>query len=842
MKNARMLTKIQIALAISCLTAALSIPKMVRAAAGGVQDCTAGFTCVIGEFLYDDSSAPINNAACTITSRYPDGSILYNASAMDIPIQSDGWYSKTFTAPSTTGFYRTQVTCAVSGDNLSIDKSFQVNAASTTDTNGIASAVWNYSTRTVSSFGTLIADIWANATRTLTGVGLTSGQLATQGDVTSVRDKVDNISTTSTNVTNVTNNVSEIKTVTEQTRLLLEQVVNKPVIQNILEEAVPPISEKLNSTRAQANQLYINNQFLTSQSAALAAGWSGVSGKDALDAVIAISGVLGESADSSSANTMFGQINWIKDSWNWNEAAAIYTQLTTAQSLVSDLKDGLADYQKTPALLSAVKQLVKSSLGLEKIVGTTADSSKQKTLFAKIASTQVLATNLDEKVRQIDKVLGVYTKSKDLKSISSQLTDLQNQVIALNKIPGGTSAITKINTADSNSVTNSLLSLKGVIDSNRKLLSLASNQTMINVWLEVGSIIFKTMATNPSTLVSQNADIKYYLPVEIKQEDIVKTDAGLTVNYDSEKAQLYVSGTFTLAPGQTRIFSVETKDIWQMPSVEIQSIRDQADTLFSPLKKTAYYAQGTTLKSDISASMDQIAVLYTNVTTPEEKIRAYRQADILIKSANTNLTAMKELVTQASAAGNLFGFVGGSQTIAVWGIIIVIAAGFIFMAVYMRTLTAKAKIENTASVPSVKSEETKKPVYSTRVNPAGLVAVMFISSLISAGTTGFVVNKVVSKNYEEKLSVLGVQAEVPVVTPAPAPVEGDAGTGGQYLVVVSDTPTGYLRVRKTPGGLEIAKVAPGDKLPFLGEQNGWYQVTLESGQVGWVSQQFSIKE
>lgn len=40
-------------------------------------------------------------------------------------------------------------------------------------------AVWEYSTRTLSSFGTLVADVWAYATRTLTSFGTIAGAVAT---------------------------------------------------------------------------------------------------------------------------------------------------------------------------------------------------------------------------------------------------------------------------------------------------------------------------------------------------------------------------------------------------------------------------------------------------------------------------------------------------------------------------------------------------------------------------------------------------------------------------------------------------------------------------------------
>jgi uncharacterized protein YgiM (DUF1202 family) len=136
---------------------------------------------------------------------------------------------------------------------------------------------------------------------------------------------------------------------------------------------------------------------------------------------------------------------------------------------------------------------------------------------------------------------------------------------------------------------------------------------------------------------------------------------------------------------------------------------------------------------------------------------------------------------------------------------------------------------------------------------------MLVSSVLSAAVSGFVVNNIVSKSYQEKLSILGAQTEEVVATPEPqlttpdytpesAPLrpfdsaQGFEGQGGQYIVVVGDTPTGFLRVRETPNGKEIAKVNVGDKLPFLDENSGWYKVTLESGDTGWISKEYSSKE
>lgn len=885
MKNARVKISIASALAIvSTLAVAVFSHNEVMAAAGGIQNCTAGSTCTVGEFLYDDASAPINNSTCTITSWYPNNTVFFAAlTAMDIPTQADGWYSKTFTAPATTGLYRTTISCTVSGDTLTIDKSFQVNAAapSAPDTGSIATAVWgfsgktldsfgslpadiwSYSTRTVSSFGTLVADIWANATRTLTGASLSTGSLATKSDVDSVNsnvdsakskldsvsDKVVDISTT-TGVANATN--LTIKDVTTETRLLLEKVVNKPIIQNVLEDTAPPLTDKLSGTRTMANQLYVNNQFVIAQSATLVSKWNSTSGKDLLDGIISLSNILGTSGDSSNSNTMFGSANWVRDSWSWDESGKVYDQLVTTDKILGDLKEGLAEYQKTPALYAQAKLLVKNSLSLEKTIGTVSDTVTSKTLFSKIKGTTDLAIKLEEKGTQVDKILGAYTKSGDVNGTVAQINGLKNQIIALNKVPGASNALAVVSPQNANSIKNVLFGLRGIVNTNKKLLSLGSGKTLINTWLELGSIVFKTMATNPSTLINQTVDVKYYLPQEIKKEDIMKTDPGLTVEYDSEKDQLYVAGTFALSAGQTRTFSVETKDIWEKTPAELQSIRDQANELSKPLEKTAFYAQGVSLKSDIMASLDQISIIMEGAVTPEEKIRAFRQAEVLEKSATTKLAGMKDLVTQASAAGSLFGFVGGSQAIAVWGLIIVIAAGFIFMTIYMRTITAKAVTDINVpqvNVPQEDQTQPKKHSKSGGTHPAAFITVMLLSSVISAGTTGLIVSNVVSKNYEQKLAVLGASTQVPVATTVPVlndatPVTSDEslGIGGQYLVVVSDTPTGFLRVRETPSGVEIAKVNVGDKLPFMEETEGWYKVQLEDGTLGWISKEYSVKE
>ncbi|MFH1462506.1 MAG: type IV pilus assembly protein PilM [bacterium] len=62
------------------------------------------------------------------------------------------------------------------------------------------------------------------------------------------------------------------------------------------------------------------------------------------------------------------------------------------------------------------------------------------------------------------------------------------------------------------------------------------------------------------------------------------------------------------------------------------------------------------------------------------------------------------------------------------------------------------------------------------------------------------------------------------------------------MVVISETQTGWLRVREGPGTnySEIAKVYPGESYPQLEEFEGWYRIELEEGKEGWVFGKYII--
>lgn len=63
-------------------------------------------------------------------------------------------------------------------------------------------------------------------------------------------------------------------------------------------------------------------------------------------------------------------------------------------------------------------------------------------------------------------------------------------------------------------------------------------------------------------------------------------------------------------------------------------------------------------------------------------------------------------------------------------------------------------------------------------------------------------------------------------------------------VTILNTPTGFLRVRKTPSidAAEVGQVTPGKAYELVDEQNDWFEIKLADGTTGWISSQYATKQ
>lgn len=102
-------------------------------------------------------------------------------------------------------------------------------------------------------------------------------------------------------------------------------------------------------------------------------------------------------------------------------------------------------------------------------------------------------------------------------------------------------------------------------------------------------------------------------------------------------------------------------------------------------------------------------------------------------------------------------------------------------------------------------------------------------------------NPVIEEYRPAQIIVPALDEETGAAEPAPAPAE--LAVTVQW-VEISDTPLGYLNVRKGAGTNfeKFAQVKPGEKYELVAEtaaNGGWLEIRLDAARTGWVSRQYA---
>ncbi len=1017
--------------------------NVVYAATAGYQKCTEGSSCSIGEYLYDDSYDPIIDATCTLTARYPDGSLFLNSQSMTSAAQNDGWYYYAFnTSGMTLGTYRSQITCTTNGQTLRLDKTFTIEenipdqvwdaTASAHTNNGsfgeklqnsipavadiwnypsrtlssfgtLISDIWSYSARSLTTFGTLVTDIWSSATRTLTGASLDNGEsLATKTDVNnatssattsikgsgnkdltqinsglvtaqnslnSIEAKVDTLDTNIDSIFSDTTDILSkwgsysmsdvigyvddlesslgtsadscvtstvfggIKCIRDkwgsQTADTLYAAANNAAtysasLRSELDyggksstayqdiQAIKTYAQTLNTNigssgdnsaastvfgKIQATREDISSSTtsikgpdnkslsqvstdvagvqssvdaigttvdsvnttvdsIDSKADSILAKWGSYTISDLMTAINNLDvASLGDSADTCLDSTIFGQVNCIKGKWGSRTADDIYNSAITTEANLNSLRSELNYNGKSTTAYQDLQSIISEISSMQTKIGTSSDTSSDATLYGRLKLNKETIQDLDTSGAGLSDVLAKwdsYTASDIIDAVNSISSDVSSS----NSISGVSDILTlsKANASDLQSLKNSVLALQALTQANKTLLENGTKSPIIQTWLEEGSIIFKTLITNP-TSIRQTVPVKFYLPKEATDKDVIKKDDDLTIEYDASEDAYYASGQVVLSPNQTKIYSVEVEDIWKISDEEIDSLRIQAKEIYGPLKGTTYFGQGATLYADVIASLDSASRIQKEANTPEQRIKAYRDAKTQVDKAKAEIDDLKTLATSASSANSLFGFVGGVQTFAVWGIVIILLAGFVFMAFYMRALAGHGRKDNDSKkfyknyfqpladlIDELDKRVTKKILIIMFLIILVLISIIFVF-FISKKITHELRNDLPREktietkenkktrgeddevNIEDSKSVLGVKSEIQNIEIIATPSAVNLRSGPSTSTKILKSITANLKAKK------------------INESPGWVQVEIETDDKlikGWVNDQYII--
>ena len=718
-----------------CLMSSIALAAPAHTRATDYQQCTTSATCTIGEYLYDDDYTPLTGATCTLTAKYPGGTTFLNGVAMTG--SADGWYKYDATTDTTTGLYPASICCTAGSDYLCLDKTFEVKAESGSSLT--AASIWSYSDRTLTGYGTLVSDIWNYSGRTLTSFGnlvsdiwgYSSRTMTSFGSLVTDIWGVDNRALTTS--TPLPSSLESILVEQKVQRELLEKIVNAPVISLSLEdgESLPDLETKLEQSRKNASLLFDHISTAKSRLLVLDSKWDRLT-KDAVASEITSIASLFQNSDP---------LIELTKSWDTQAVTTLNANIETLKQELSTLLSSTT-INKTklapPTLLSSLTTLDT----LEAVLGDTTNVSGDQTMFGYLSSVSERHQTLRSENQKIAAILENLS-GQGLKSTESEVNQIKSRLLTLNQFPGGDSLASPAKTGSDPRLNfkNILYSLQALIGLNTQLLALNVGQPIRSLWLEEGSIIFRAVITNPSPVISQTVPLKFYLPREVKTTDIIELDSSLSTTYDPKEEALYASGSYSLKPKETKLIFIEVEDIWQLSPDEIQTLRNQASNLLKPLEKTAYFSQGTTLKSDIDVTLDKVVLATGKAVTPENRIRTYREAKLELTKVTANMNRLQDLVAQSSGTGSVFGFVGGVQTVAVWGIILVVVAGFIFLSLYFKKLGITPQ-EPRAPLPTPSPVSLEsEPVPSWRM-PTIITAVVIVTAVSTIALTRLATPKV----------------------------------------------------------------------------------------------------
>jgi hypothetical protein len=166
------------------------------------------------------------------------------------------------------------------------------------------------------------------------------------------------------------------------------------------------------------------------------------------------------------------------------------------------------------------------------------------------------------------------------------------------------------------------------------------------------SITLKITVVNPSEQ-KQSVPIKVYLPVEVKPQDIIYKE-DLEVAYDTQLGSHYVFGEYEIEPLGVLEREIEVSDIWVIPDLEIESLRQDAKKLKASSEKTEVGQSIALIYNAIDKKLNEIAQLQKiPAVSPTQHISDYRYCLGVLGSVKNDLAQGRILLAQVPAKPGL---------------------------------------------------------------------------------------------------------------------------------------------------------------------------------------------
>lgn len=359
--------------------------------------------------------------------------------------------------------------------------------------------------------------------------------------------------------------LADYTTVVEASKNLADQ----PVIETV-SDPVPDLSTKLDSTTESLSQLSLNYQKVTSEVGLLGLKWSSLQDLDATQSLDELILALGPDK----------QLTWLTKAWGWPQLSTIVSQTAQAKENLVKMRQIVGTTGLQPIAYLQLKPALKNLESAQRLIGESSDTVKNQTVYGQYKRTQELTAAWNMRQDQLADLLAQGNKipSDQLDAKASEAT---LSVLALNQIPHAAKFLAK-------QPKNKILDLIALVQANKALLAQDTGEPVVGTWLEENPLIVRTLVANPSAVTSQQVAVKYYLPVEVKDRDILNHDPDLEIKFDSPKGKYLVSGNLALASADAKTVTVKIADMWQFDQTGSTS-----NQIMTPQQRIVAFRQNT---------------------------------------------------------------------------------------------------------------------------------------------------------------------------------------------------------------------------------------------------------
>ena len=397
------------------------------------------------------------------------------------------------------------------------------------------------------------------------------------------------------------------------------EIVSNPSTQIVSEEKTPDLSYKIENTEGRTNELYANAQVLASSTQRLLSKSRTLTSAELNNAIEEMSKLLGSLSDSSDQKTIFAQINWLNENWDFTGIEALKRAASNASDLLVSLQRQSQAAFTRPDITDLNNLVIEADL-LPELVGDPSDLPSEKTLYGNIKGVGILVQTIDAKVGEIDKIL----ESWDNFNISEKeytVKSILSDTLSINVLPKVDEVVFSGlgGPKDESELKNSLLSVKGVLIANKTHLAQKAGKTVVVTWPEWDGAAYKILIINPSKKDSQEVAYKYYLPSGLKRGDVEQTDKGLTLNFDNQKNQYFMEVNLPLPAGEAKTLSLKTNDISKIDQSEAKAKKTGGQEVSEALETTTADRQNKVLGIENNKPLTQNVVPETSTakTIPE---------------------------------------------------------------------------------------------------------------------------------------------------------------------------------------------------------------------------------